>query len=108
MLNRTEAGPVWQARGHDRDVRNAKEFAVKLDYISSHPVKRGLVTSAENLKWSSFRHYVFRDVGGGDRVGVDGERPRVTHDWWAAEDFLAASDVAVEILTDSKAGGIPG
>ncbi len=60
-----EAGPgsFWQERGYDRNVYSAKEFAEKLGYIHQNPVKRGLVTSAENWKWSSFRHYAFREVG---------------------------------------------
>ena len=57
------SGPFWQARGYDRNVRNAREFAVKLDYIHQNPVKRGLVKAAEDWKWSSFRHYAFREVG---------------------------------------------
>ena len=57
------SGPLWQARGYDRNVRNAREFAVKLDYIHQNPVKRGLVQAPEEWKWSSFRHYAFREVG---------------------------------------------
>ena len=53
----TAKGPFWQARGYDRNVRNAEEFAVKLRYMHENPVKRGLVTAAEDWKWSSFRHY---------------------------------------------------
>lgn len=59
----TAKGPFWQARGYDRNVRNAEEFAVKLRYMHENPVKRGLVTAAEDWKWSSFRHYAFREVG---------------------------------------------
>ena len=59
----TERGPFWQARGYDRNVRNAEEFAMKLGYIHDNPVKRGLVTAAEHWKWSSFRHYAFREAG---------------------------------------------
>ena len=57
------SGPFWQARGYDRNVRNAREFAVKLDYIHQNPVTRGLVKAAEDWKWSSFRHYASREVG---------------------------------------------
>ena len=31
------SGPFWQARGYDRNVRNAEEFAIKLDYIHQNP-----------------------------------------------------------------------
>jgi putative transposase len=53
------SGPFWQERGHDRNVRSAREFMVKLDYIHNNPVKRGLVKAAEDWRWSSFRHYAF-------------------------------------------------
>ena len=55
--------PFWQARGYDRNVRNAKEFAVKLDYMHHNPVKRGLVVAAQYWRWSSFRHYAFSEKG---------------------------------------------
>ena len=57
------AGRFWQARGYDRNVRNAKEFDVKLNYIHHNPVKRGLVMTPADWKWSSFRHYAFRETG---------------------------------------------
>jgi hypothetical protein len=59
----TRSGSFWQARGYDRNVYSAKEFAEKLRYIHENPVKRGLVKAAEDWKWSSFRHYAFREVG---------------------------------------------
>jgi len=62
-LTAIEPGPFWQASGYDRNVRNAEEFAVKLDYIHPNPVKRGLVKAAENWRWSSFRHYALREAG---------------------------------------------
>jgi REP-associated tyrosine transposase len=58
-----QQGPFWQARGYDRNIRNAKEFDVKIDYIHNNPVKRGLVKRPEDWKWSSYRHYAFRDKG---------------------------------------------
>ena len=58
-----EPGPFWQERGYDRNVRNAKEFTVKLGYIHQNPVKRGLVKAREDWKWSSFRHYAFQERG---------------------------------------------
>ena len=36
---------------------------MKLGYIHQNPVKRGLVKAAEDWKWSSFRHYAFREMG---------------------------------------------
>jgi len=58
-----QPGRFWQARGYDRNVRNAAEFSVKLAYIHENPVKRGLVKAPEDWKWSSFRHYAYREVG---------------------------------------------
>ncbi len=46
----------WQKRYYDRNV-SGKEFTEKLRYIHRNPVRRGLVMSAVDWKWSSFRHY---------------------------------------------------
>ena len=53
----------WQKRYYDRNVRNWQEFTVKLRYLHRNPVKRGLVKEAAEWKWSSFRHYAFREIG---------------------------------------------
>jgi putative transposase len=58
-----KTGSFWQARYYDRNVRNAREFAVKLRYLHRNPVKRGLVEKPQVWKWSSFRHYALREVG---------------------------------------------
>jgi hypothetical protein len=36
---------------------------VKLRYLHRNPVKRGLVSNLEDWKWSSYRHYAFREIG---------------------------------------------
>ena len=104
-----EPGPFWQARGYDRNVRTAKEFTVKLDYIHQNPLKRGLVKAPEEWKWSSFRHYAFRETG---TVEIESE--------WTARDrearatgappriFLQPPESSTTILTDQKSGGTPG
>ena len=56
-------GSFWQKRYYDRNVRDAPEFAVKLRYLHRNPVKRGLVKEPGDWKWSSFRHYAFRENG---------------------------------------------
>lgn len=75
-LGHRPEGSFWQKRYYDRNVRNAREFTVKLKYIHRNPVKRGLVPKPDDWKWSSFRHYALREVGvveiesewtGGDR-----------------------------------------
>ena len=63
--------PFWQKRYYDRNIRNWQEFTVKLRYLHRNPVKRGLVAEAAQWKWSSFRHYAFREQGG---VEIESER----------------------------------
>ena len=36
---------------------------VKLRYIHRNPVTRGLVTSPEEWRWSSYRHYFLQERG---------------------------------------------
>ena len=60
---RPGTGSFWQKRYYDRNVRNAAEFTVKLRYLHRNPVKRGLVKDAKDWRWSSFRHYAFREMG---------------------------------------------
>jgi putative transposase len=48
----------WQPRYYDRNIRNHREFGVKLRYLHRNPVKRGLCDSHEQWSWSSFRHYL--------------------------------------------------
>jgi len=55
--------PFWQKRYYDRNVRDAREFGVKLRYLHRNPVKRGLVKEPGEWKWSSFRHYAYREMG---------------------------------------------
>src|ERR1700691_983530 len=66
-----ESGSFWQKRYYDRNVRDAREFSIKLRYLHRNPVKRGLVSDPAEWKWSSFRHllsryfrhYALREVG---------------------------------------------
>ncbi|MGB8885211.1 MAG: transposase [Candidatus Korobacteraceae bacterium] len=62
-LGSRKVGPFWQKRYHDRNVRDAHEFTVKLRYLHRNPVKRGLVNDPRDWKWSSFRHYALRENG---------------------------------------------
>jgi hypothetical protein len=62
-LGHQQLGSFWQKRYYDRNVRDAREFAVKLRYLHGNPVKRGLVKEPGDWKWSSFRHYAFREDG---------------------------------------------
>ncbi len=47
----------WQARFYDFNVWTEKKRIEKLRYIHRNPVKRGLVQSPEQWRWSSFRWY---------------------------------------------------
>ena len=53
----------WQKRYYDRNVRDYREFTIKLRYLHRNPVKRGLVNDPADWKWSSFRHYAFPEIG---------------------------------------------
>jgi putative transposase len=57
------SGSFWQKRYYDRNVRDGREFSIKLRYLHRNPVKRGLVKEPGDWKWSSFRHYAFREIG---------------------------------------------
>jgi REP-associated tyrosine transposase len=58
-----QPGGFWQKRYYDRNVRDARQFTVKLRYLHRNPVKRGLVDTPEDWRWSSFRHYALRQIG---------------------------------------------
>jgi len=58
-----QSGRFWEKRYHDRNVRDGREFVVKLRYLHRNPVKRGLVREPEEWPWSSYRQYAMREVG---------------------------------------------
>jgi len=53
----------WQARFYDFNVWTERKRVEKLRYIHRNPVKRGLVVSPEQWRWSSFRWYRFGEAG---------------------------------------------
>jgi putative transposase len=59
----------WQARFYDFNVWSTKKRVEKLRYMHRNPVKRGLVESPEQWRWSSYRHYLL-DKPGPVRVNV--------------------------------------
>ncbi len=63
QTNDSERENFWQKKYYDRNVRSAREFGIKLRYLHRNPVKRGLVRHPSDWKWSSFRHYAFREMG---------------------------------------------
>jgi putative transposase len=59
----------WQARFYDFNVWTTKKRIEKLRYMHRNPVKRGLVDSPEQWRWSSYRFYLL-DENGPVRVNV--------------------------------------
>jgi putative transposase len=53
----------WQARFYDFNVWTEKKRIEKLRYIHRNPVERGLVSTPEQWRWSSFRWYLCGEVG---------------------------------------------
>ncbi|MFZ0815720.1 MAG: transposase [Candidatus Sulfotelmatobacter sp.] len=53
----------WQARFYDFNVWTAKKRVEKLRYMHRNPVKRGLVESPEQWRWSSYRFYLLKEAG---------------------------------------------
>jgi len=48
----------WQARFYDFNLWTMKKCVEKLRYMHRNPVKRGLVGSPEQWRWSSYRFYL--------------------------------------------------
>jgi len=55
--------PFWQARFYDFNVWTTKKRVEKLRYMHRNPVKRGLVSSPEEWRWSSYRSYLLDETG---------------------------------------------
>ena len=53
----------WMARFYDFNVWTEKKRIEKLEYIHNNPVRRGLVASPEEWRWSSCRWYLNREAG---------------------------------------------
>ena len=54
---------IWQPRFYDFNVWTERKRIEKLRYIHRNPVKRGLVASPEQWRWSSFRWYCSGEAG---------------------------------------------
>ena len=52
LLNRV-GEPFWQRESYDRWIRSVEEFAKVTRYIERNPVTAGLVSTAEEHRWSS-------------------------------------------------------
>ena len=53
----------WQPRFYDFNVWTTKKRIEKLRYMHRNPVKRGLVQSPEQWRWSSYRFYSLGEPG---------------------------------------------
>ena len=53
----------WQKRFYDFNVWSRRKEIEKLRYMHRNPVKRGLVSSPELWRWSSFRFYAYGEKG---------------------------------------------
>ncbi|HEY4358108.1 MAG TPA: transposase [Acidobacteriaceae bacterium] len=53
----------WLPRYYDFNVFTEKKRLEKLDYIHQNPIKRGLVATAEEYRWSSCRHHMLGEFG---------------------------------------------
>ena len=54
---------IWQKRFYDFNVWTEQKRIEKLRYMHRNPVKRGLVSSPELWRWSSFRAYAIGEAG---------------------------------------------
>jgi putative transposase len=54
---------VWQRRFYDFNVWSAPKRIEKLVYMHRNPVRRKLVESPEQWRWSSFRSYAYGEEG---------------------------------------------
>jgi putative transposase len=55
--------PFWLPRYYDFNVHSEDKRVEKLRYMHRNPVVRGLVTSPEDWRWSSFLHYLTGESG---------------------------------------------
>jgi putative transposase len=55
--------PFWQARFYDFNVWTTHKRVEKLRCMHRNPVKRGLVISPEQWRWSSYRFYLLDEAG---------------------------------------------
>jgi REP-associated tyrosine transposase len=49
-------GPVWHREYWDRYIRDRRHFEQAVEYIHMNPVRAGLVSRAEEWRWSSTYH----------------------------------------------------
>ena len=84
----TEDGrQVWQESFKDMALWTGWMIRQKINYIHANPVKAGLVKSAKDYYWSSFRSFYSQ---GDEPLAVD-------HDWWWPDDSEKLSQAMKEL-----------
>jgi len=63
MLIDPHSHHFWQARFYDFNVWTDHKRVQKLRYMHRNPVTRGLVTTPDEWRWSSFRSYLYGEPG---------------------------------------------
>jgi putative transposase len=63
LFDAYEPRSFWQTRFYDFNVRTERKRLEKLRYMHHNPVKRGMVSQAEDWRWSSYRFYFLNEVG---------------------------------------------
>ena len=86
-----EGHRVWQESFKATPLWSGWMIWQKINYIHANPVKAGLVNSARDYRWSSFRSFYSQ---GDDPLGVD-------HDWSWSDDCEKLS-LAVKALQGNK------
>ena len=67
---------MWQQSFKDIPLWSAWMIWQKINYIHQNPVKAGIVKSARDYYWSSFRSF----------YSQDGSPLEVDHNWWWPDD----------------------
>ena len=63
QLKSPDQKQFWQRRYYDFNVSSMEKYIEKVQYIHRNPVTRGLVSRAEDYRWSSFNHYATGEPG---------------------------------------------
>ncbi len=58
LRNGIERNAFWERRCFDHNCRSVNAVRSRIEHCHKNPVKRGLVTSAEEWPWSSCRNYL--------------------------------------------------
>src|ERR1044072_360443 len=78
---------VWQESFKDVQLWSLWMIWQKINYIHNNPIKAGLVTSAKDYQWSSFRAF----------YSNSNEPLPVDHDWWWPDDAEKLSKATKEL-----------